>query len=263
MNYLLGGRRAPHEMLQRLKRWEEIKDITKPRRLQSPISLQVRFPDGKLSETLQVAPDYGDAELTPIQVYQKLLPSYIEKPKNVIVAKLNGNTLWDLSRPLETSAVIELLDFDTLEGKQVFWHSSAHVLGQALEYKYGDSISLCDGPPLSDGGFFYEMLFKDSQTTSTEDFADINSIVKAIIKQKQPFERLEVSKEIAADVFKENPMKIEMLQRIPDSESITLYRNGPFIDLCRGPHVAHSGRQILLFLRLEHKLQTLILYVYN
>jgi threonyl-tRNA synthetase len=156
----------------------------------------------------------------------------------IVIAKVNGN-LWDLNRPLEESCQLELLDFENDEGKRVFWHSSAHVLGESCERHYGGH--LCIGPPLEDG-FYYEMGLKDRVVTQ-QDYPSIETLANQAIKEKQPFERLIVSKEDLLEMFKHNPYKQHIIKdKIPDGTSTTVYRCGPLIDLCVGPHVPHTGR---------------------
>uniref|UniRef100_H3G612 threonine--tRNA ligase n=1 Tax=Phytophthora ramorum TaxID=164328 RepID=H3G612_PHYRM len=147
----------------------------------------------------------------------------------------------DLRTPLQRSGTLQLLDFSSDEGKSVFWHSSAHVLGQALETKFQDKIRLTDGPALSEGGFFYEMFLEDGLTVSETDFDELSRTIKKIVKARQPFERLQVTREFADELFSYSDFKRDMLHKIPDGEAISLYRCGPLIDLCRGPHVPHTG----------------------
>ncbi|OQR88805.1 threonyl-tRNA synthetase [Thraustotheca clavata] len=122
----------------------------------------------------------------------------------------------------------------------MFWHSSAHVLGAALEEKFGDDVLLCDGPSLTDG-FFYEMFLQSGQTVSESDFKDIENHMSKIIKQRAPFERLEVTRDVAKDMFSYSKFKLQMLNNIPSDQTITLYKCGTFVDLCRGPHLPHTG----------------------
>lgn len=131
--------------------------------------------------------------------------------------------------------------FSKDEGKKVFWHSSAHVLGQALEDKFQEKVRLCDGPALSEGGFFYEMFLEDGLTVSETDFEELSKSIKRIVKQRQPFERMDVTREFASELFEYSDFKRQMLHKIPSHEKISLYRCGPLIDLCRGPHVPHTG----------------------
>uniref|UniRef100_A0A8C3LJ42 threonine--tRNA ligase n=1 Tax=Chrysolophus pictus TaxID=9089 RepID=A0A8C3LJ42_CHRPC len=147
---------------------------------------------------------------------------------NAIIAKVNGE-LWDLDRPLEGDCTLELLTFDDEEAQAVYWHSSAHILGEAMEGFYGGC--LCYGPPI-ENGFYYDMYIEDRGVSSTE-FPALENRCKNIIKEKQPFERLEVKKEILLDMFKVN------LWSTCDSGMMIC---GPLIDLCRGPHVRHTGK---------------------
>ncbi|KAF8424078.1 hypothetical protein EV426DRAFT_600484 [Tirmania nivea] len=159
--------------------------------------------------------------------------------ENVVIAKVDGQ-LWDLERPLETSCRLELLKFEDTEGKRVFWHSSAHVLGEAAERRFG--CHLCLGPP-TDDGFFYEMGLEDNRVVTQADYKPLETIAQKAIKEKQPFERLVVSKENLLKMFEQNKYKQHLINsKIPDGTSTTVYRCGPLIDLCVGPHVSHTGR---------------------
>uniref|UniRef100_A0A8C3LIB4 threonine--tRNA ligase n=1 Tax=Chrysolophus pictus TaxID=9089 RepID=A0A8C3LIB4_CHRPC len=156
---------------------------------------------------------------------------------NAIIAKVNGE-LWDLDRPLEGDCTLELLTFDDEEAQAVYWHSSAHILGEAMEGFYGGC--LCYGPPI-ENGFYYDMYIEDRGVSSTE-FPALENRCKNIIKEKQPFERLEVKKEILLDMFKYNKFKCRILNEKVNTPTTTVYRCGPLIDLCRGPHVRHTGK---------------------
>ena len=159
--------------------------------------------------------------------------------ERTVIARVNGN-LWDLERPLEESCRLELLDFEHPEGKKVFWHSSAHVLGEASERRFG--CDLCNGPPI-DSGFYYDMALPNSEVVQTSDWKPLVDIAQKAIKDKAPFERLTLTKEELQDMFKNNKYKLHLIdQRVKDGESTTVYRSGVFIDLCRGPHVPNTGR---------------------
>ncbi|CAI5737173.1 unnamed protein product [Peronospora destructor] len=162
-------------------------------------------------------------------------------PKFQALAAKNEGALLDLRTPLQCSGSLQLLDFSSDEGKNVFWHSSAHVLGQALEDKFQDKIRLTDGPALSEGGFFYEMFLHDGLTVSEKDFDELARNIKKIVKARQPFERLQVTHEFAEELLAYSDFKREMLHKIAEGDTISLYRCGPLIDLCRGPHVPHTG----------------------
>ncbi|KAM6125461.1 LOW QUALITY PROTEIN: threonine--tRNA ligase 2, cytoplasmic [Phoenicopterus ruber ruber] len=154
---------------------------------------------------------------------------------NAVIGKVNGE-LWDLDRPLEGDCTLELLMFDNEEAT-VYWHSSAHILGEAMEGYFGGC--LCYGPPI-ENGFYYDMYIEDRGVSSTE-FPLLENRCN-IIKEKQAFERLEVKKEILLDMFKYNKFKCRILNEKVNTPTTTIYRCGPLIDLCRGPHVRHTGK---------------------
>ncbi|XP_038170142.1 threonine--tRNA ligase 2, cytoplasmic [Arvicola amphibius] len=160
-----------------------------------------------------------------------------ELAENAVIAKVNG-ALWDLDRPLEGDSTVELLMFDNEEAQAVYWHSSAHILGEAMELYYGGH--LCYGPPI-ENGFYYDMFIEDRVVSSTE-LSALENICKSIIKEKQPFERLEVRKDSLLEMFKYNKFKCRILKEKVDTPTTTVYRCGPLIDLCKGPHVRHTGK---------------------
>ncbi|RDW73868.1 putative threonyl-tRNA synthetase [Coleophoma crateriformis] len=178
-------------------------------------------------------------ETTPAEIAKGISNSLF---KRTVVAKLNGDDeqLWDLERPLEKSCKLELLSFEDELGKKVFWHSSAHILGEASERRFG--CSLCIGPPI-DNGFYYEMGLPDGGAVHESDWKPLETLVSQIVKEKQPFERLVLSKNDLLDMFSYNKYKQHIIKdKIKDGEYTTVYRNGPLIDLCRGPHVPNTGR---------------------
>uniref|UniRef100_A0A7S2SGE3 Probable threonine--tRNA ligase, cytoplasmic n=1 Tax=Rhizochromulina marina TaxID=1034831 RepID=A0A7S2SGE3_9STRA len=153
-------------------------------------------------------------------------------------AVVTDGELWDMTRPLEGSCTLSLLKFSDDEGKMVFWHSSAHVLGEALEHTFGSFLTI--GPPLANG-FYYDSYMGDN-TIHPPDFKDVDDAVKKIAKAKQTFERLVVTKEEALELFTYNPFKHQLIStKVPDGSRTTVYRNGDLIDLCRGPHIPSTG----------------------
>ena len=120
-----------------------------------------------------------------------------------IVAKVNG-AVWDLDRPLEGDCTLHFLKFNDDDAKTVFWHSTAHILGEALERVYGGH--LCYGPPIEEG-YYYDMCC-DGPGVSNLDFPGIEDVMKKIVKEKQPFERLEMKKEDLLEMFKYNKFKV-------------------------------------------------------
>merc|ERR1719220_1563961 len=121
----------------------------------------------------------------------------------------------------------------------VYWHSTAHILGEAMERAYDGS--LCYGPPI-EGGFYYDMYMGDRAVSDQNDFPEIERIMKSAIKEKQPFERLTITKENLFKLFAYNPFKLRILDEKVKTPTTTVYRCGPLIDLCRGPHVRHTGK---------------------
>uniref|UniRef100_UPI00398E80B6 threonine--tRNA ligase 1, cytoplasmic-like isoform X2 n=1 Tax=Pristiophorus japonicus TaxID=55135 RepID=UPI00398E80B6 len=171
---------------------------------------------------------------TPYQVACRISRGLAESS---VIAKVGGE-LWDLDRPLEGDASLELLKFEDPEARDVYWHSSAHVLGEAMERYYGGC--LCYGPPI-ETGFYYDMFLGDRGVSSNE-FPYLENICKSIMKDCQTFERLEVSKQTLLEMFTYNKFKVRILTEKVDTPTTTVYRCGPLIDLCRGPHVRHTGR---------------------
>lgn len=191
----------------------------------------VTLPDGKTRSAVAW-------ETSPLDIAREISKSLSER---IVISKVN-DTLWDLERPIEGDCTLQFFDFDSEEGKRVFWHSSAHVLGEAAERHYG--CHLCIGPP-TDEGFFYEMGMGLSEDRSVrpEDFGALENIIKSAIKEKQKFERVVVTKENLLEMFRYNKYKQHIIQsKIPDGTSTTVYRCGPMVDLCVGPHIPHTGR---------------------
>lgn len=167
-----------------------------------------------------------------------------EKEENSDDAAVSGGLkpqLWDLTRPLVGPVKrLELLKFnDDQEAKTVFWHSSAHMMGEAMEHLFG--VKLTIGPPLK-GGFYYDS-YMGVDSIKEDDYKPIEKEVQKIIKKKQKFERMVVTKDEALEMFADNPFKVKILStKVPDGSRTTVYRCGDLIDLCRGPHVAHTGK---------------------
>ena len=145
---------------------------------------------------------------------------------NSVVAKVNGE-VWDLDRVLEADTSLELIKFNDDEGQTVFWHSSAHILGEAMERIYGGN--LCYGPPI-EGGFYYDM--SSEQMVKEEDYKCIDDLVGKIVKEKQPFERLEMKKSDLLEMFKYNEFKLRILNEKVKTPTTTgqEIRNGIILD---------------------------------
>ncbi|RKF62471.1 Threonine--tRNA ligase, cytoplasmic [Erysiphe neolycopersici] len=215
------------EIYQKLKKKFD-EDIAAKNR--EPITITLA--DGSLKQGLSW-------ETTPAEIAKGISNSLF---KRTVVARLNKNDdqLWDLDRPLEASCQLDFLSFEDDLGKKVFWHSSAHILGEASERRFG--CSLCIGPPI-ENGFYYEMSLPNGAPVQQTDWKPLETLVGQIVKEKQPFERLVLSKEDLLEMFSYNKYKQHIIKdKIKDGEFTTVYRNGPLIDLCRGPHVPHTGR---------------------
>ncbi|KAA8910544.1 threonyl-tRNA synthetase-like protein [Sphaerosporella brunnea] len=212
------------QLFEKLKAEYDAEVAAKPRE-----DITISLPDGNVR--------LGKSwETSPADIARGISKSLFEK---TVIALVDGQ-LWDLERPLEGSCRLELLDFNHPEGKKVFWHSSAHVLGESCEKRFGCHLTY--GPP-TDEGFFYDMAIPDGEPVKAEDLKPLETLAQKAIKEKQKFERLEVSKENLLEMFKYSKYKQHFIEtKVPDGEKTTVYRNGPLIDLCVGPHVPHTGR---------------------
>ncbi|MGC6434419.1 MAG: threonine--tRNA ligase [Crocinitomicaceae bacterium] len=158
--------------------------------------------------------------------------------RNVLAAKVNGQVI-DAFKPLTEDATMQLLTWNDQDGKSTMWHSSAHLMAEAIEFYY-PGVKLAIGPPIANG-FYYDVDFLD-HTISEKDLEKIEQKMKELAKAKNPFVRKEVSKADAISFFKEknDPYKLELLENLEDG-NISFYTQGNFTDLCRGPHVPDTG----------------------
>ena len=158
--------------------------------------------------------------------------------RNVLAAKVNGVTI-DANRAITEDSTMQLLTWNDTEGKSTVWHSSAHIMAEAIEF-YFPGVKLAIGPPVTNG-FYYDVDFMD-QTISEKDLEKIEQKMKELAKAKNPFIRQEISKADAIAYFteKEDPYKLELLENLEDG-NITFYTQGNFTDLCRGPHMPDTG----------------------
>lgn len=158
--------------------------------------------------------------------------------RNVLAAKVNGQ-VWDATRAIEQDSSLQLLTWNDLEGKNTFWHSSAHLMAEALEALYpGTKFGI--GPPI-ETGFYYDVDFGDHKLEG-EELEKIEEKMLELAKQKSEFVRKEVSKKEAIAYFQEkgDEYKLDLLEGLEDG-SITFYEQGNFTDLCRGPHIPNTG----------------------
>lgn len=159
--------------------------------------------------------------------------------RNVVAAEVNGE-IWDSSRKISSDASIKLLTFNDKGGKYAFWHSSAHLLAEALEVLY-PGIKFGIGPPI-ENGFYYDVDLGGGKTLSLGDLEAIENKMLDLARQKNDYIRKEVSKAEAIEYFsaKGDEYKLELLNDLEDG-TITFYEQGNFTDLCRGPHIPNTG----------------------
>ncbi|XP_071736453.1 threonine--tRNA ligase, mitochondrial 1-like [Rutidosis leptorrhynchoides] len=190
--------------------------------------IKVKLPDGTVKEGKKW-------ETTPLDIAKELSKSLAS---NALISKVDG-VLWDMTRPLEGDCELTIFTFDSNEGRDTFWHSSAHILGQALEMTYG--CKLCIGPCTTRGeGFYYDGFYGDLGLND-DHFDQIVNGAKKAVAEKQPFERIEVTREQALEMFSDNQFKVEIISSLPEDKTITVYRCGPLVDLCRGPHIPNTA----------------------
>lgn len=189
--------------------------------------IKVTFPDGRVQEY--------EKGVSPMDIAKSISEGLA---RNVLSAEVNGEE-WDPGRPIQEDAKIKLYTWNEDEGKKAFWHSSAHLLAEALEEIY-PGIKLGIGPPV-ENGFYYDVDPGD-RVISINDLERIEQKMKELAKNKSEFERREVSKDEALEFYRKkgDEYKIELLEDLEDG-TITFYTQGNFTDLCRGPHIPHTG----------------------
>ncbi|MBF2231632.1 threonine--tRNA ligase [Staphylococcus epidermidis] len=188
--------------------------------------INIQFPDGNTKEF--------DKGTTTEDIAQSISPRLRKK---AVAGKFNGQ-LVDLTRPLEQDGTIEIITPGSEEALEVLRHSTAHLMAQALKRLYGD-VKFGVGPVI-EGGFYYDFDMEDK--VSSDDFDKIEKTMKQIVNENHKIVREVVSKEEAKDFFKDDPYKLELIDAIPDDESVTLYTQGEFTDLCRGVHVPSTSK---------------------
>jgi len=158
--------------------------------------------------------------------------------RNVLAAKVDGE-VWDASRPINADAELQLLTWNDKEGKSTFWHSSAHLLAEALEALY-PGVKLGIGPAI-ENGFYYDVDFGEKPFDANE-LEKIEKKMLELAREKNPYLREEIGKTKALEYYNEkgDEYKVELLQDLEDGR-ITFYKQGKFTDLCRGPHIPHTG----------------------
>jgi threonyl-tRNA synthetase len=189
--------------------------------------IQVTFPDGTIRE-------YAKG-ISALEIASSISEGLA---RNVLAARVNGHVR-DAVLPIEEHCELQLLTWNDTEGKSTMWHSSAHLMAEALEFYY-PGIKLAIGPPVNNG-FYYDVDLMD-YSISEKDLEKIELKMKELAKAKNPFIRKEISKADAIAYFteKQDPYKLELLSELADG-TITFYTQGNFTDLCRGPHIPDTG----------------------
>lgn len=189
--------------------------------------IKITFPDGNVREY--------ESGITGMEIAKSI---HHGLAKRSLSAKVNGQ-VYDLFRPIKEDATLEFLTWEEKEGKSTFWHSSAHLMAEAIEALYpGTKFGI--GPPI-DQGFYYD-IDPGEHTISADDLPKIEKKMVELARQKNEYSRQEVSKADAISYFteKEDPYKLELIADLEDGQ-ITFYNQGNFTDLCRGPHIPNTG----------------------
>ena len=191
--------------------------------------VNITFPDGSVRSYEQ--------GVTGFQIAESISPALA---RNIVSCAVNGETV-ELNRPINEDATIALFKFDDEEGKHTFWHTSAHLLAEALKELY-PGIQFGFGPAV-ENGFFYDVLLKDGEMIKESDFPTIEAKMMELAKKDEPVVRREVSKADALKEFAEDGQtyKCEHIDQDLEDGSISTYTQGAFTDLCRGPHLVSTG----------------------
>jgi threonyl-tRNA synthetase len=190
--------------------------------------IKITFPDGAVREY--------ESGSTALEIARSISEGLAKK---VLAASVNGQ-VWDATRPITTDATLKLLTWTDTDGKTTFWHSSAHLLAEAVEALF-PGAKFWVGPPVDGGGFYYDMDLGGRQITD-DDLRKLEVKMAELAKQTEAFRRREISKAEAIKYFadKGDEYKLDLLENLQDGQ-ITFYTQGNFTDLCRGPHIPNTG----------------------
>ena len=193
------------------------------------MQINITLPDGKVVKT--------EKGSSPFDIAKSISEGLA---RNVLSASIN-NELWDIHRPIMFDCSLKLHTFSDIEGKKCFWHSTAHLMAEALEYLY-PGIKFGIGPAI-DNGFYYDVDLGDDKKLSSDEFAKIEQKMLDLAREKNDFIRKDISKKNALKYFKEknDEYKIDLLESLNDGE-ITFYSQGNFTDLCKGPHIDNTSK---------------------
>ena len=189
--------------------------------------IKVKFPDGAIKEF--------ESGVSGIDIANSISPRLA---KEVVAVSVNDE-IWDANRPINTDCNIKLHKWEDDEGKHAFWHSSAHIMAEAIESIYpGTKFGI--GPTI-ENGFYYDIELPEGKVITDSDFKKIEDKILELARQKNPFIRTEISKQDALKLFTEkgDQYKLELINDLQDG-TITLYQQGGFTDLCRGPHLPNT-----------------------
>jgi len=189
--------------------------------------INIQFPDGAVRQY--------ESGISALAIAQQISEGLARK---VLAAKINGE-VWDATRPINTDASLQLITWNEDDGKQTFWHSSAHLLAEAVEQTF-PGVKFWVGPAI-DKGFYYDMDLGDRKI-SEEELKSLEKKMNELARQSNQYVRKEISKSEAIAYFNEkgDEYKLDLLNNLQDG-SITFYTQGSFTDLCRGPHIPHTG----------------------
>ena len=191
--------------------------------------INITFPDGNVRQYKK--------GVTALEIARSISEGLA---RNVLSAKVN-NEVWDATRVIEADAMLQLFTWNDAEGKATFWHSSAHLMAEALEALY-PGVKLGIGPAI-ENGFYYDIDTGDRALSIDEDLPKIEKKMIELARQKNEYHRKEVTKADAIKYFEEkgDEYKLELLEDLEDG-TITFYQQGGFVDLCRGPHIPDTGK---------------------
>uniref|UniRef100_A0A8C6E9W1 Threonine--tRNA ligase, mitochondrial n=1 Tax=Moschus moschiferus TaxID=68415 RepID=A0A8C6E9W1_MOSMO len=222
----------PHWLVERLGHFEELWNA-QVKRLASMAqeeqrTIKISLPGGQKVDAVAW-------KTTPYQLAQQISSDLAD---TAVAAQVNGEP-YDLERPLETDSDLRFLTFDSAQGKAVFWHSSTHVLGAAAEQLLG--AVLCQGPS-TECGFYHDFFLGKERTVKGSELPALERICQELAAAAQPFRRLEASQAQLRQLFKDNPFKLRLIEEKVTGPTATVYGCGMLVDLCRGPHLRHTGQ---------------------
>lgn len=194
------------------------------------MSIQVTFPDGAVREY--------ESGVSTADIAASISSGLRKK---AVAGKVNGKVV-DLALPLEEDCAIEIITLDQPEGLEVYRHSTAHLMAQAIKRIYGEKAVKLGIGPVIDDGFYYDIDLEHSLTP--QDLEKIEQEMRRIVKENIDIERKVVDREEAIRIYEElgDPLKLELIRELPEGETITIYEQGEFFDLCRGPHLPSTGK---------------------